>query len=119
VGHECSEASPRCKDFFQLVTDRIRSYRPSKGADAEVIGHQGSTEVLASPEQVIDVLALIGDSSDNIPLQGDHGEDRDPADPAIRNARQPYQHIDEIPKAGAKEKLMEGSRQRSCRARPS
>lgn len=58
------------KDFGQLVTDRVRIYKPAKGGgDAEV---WGPAEVCARfdierPEQVIDLLGLMGDSVDNIP----------------------------------------------------
>ncbi|MDL2245645.1 DNA polymerase I [Parabacteroides sp. OttesenSCG-928-J18] len=57
------------KDYGQLVGDHIYMYRPKFGGDYEVMGVD---EVLAkygltSTEQVIDLLALMGDSSDNIP----------------------------------------------------
>jgi len=58
------------KDFGQLVTDKIKMYRPSRQGDgAEIWGIQeicakwGITRV----EQVIDMLGLCGDVSDNIP----------------------------------------------------
>jgi len=57
------------KDFFQLVTDNIRIYNPKKASEKpEKLGRE---EVKAKfgvyPEQVIDKLALMGDSSDNVP----------------------------------------------------
>ncbi|HEX3798523.1 MAG TPA: DNA polymerase I [Verrucomicrobiae bacterium] len=58
------------KDFGQLVSDKIFIYKPSRmGEGIEVLG---VPEVLAKwgierVEQVIDVLALWGDTSDNIP----------------------------------------------------
>ena len=58
------------KDYGQLVTDCIYMYRPAlKGAGFEV---RGVKEVcdrygISSPRQVIDLLALEGDASDNIP----------------------------------------------------
>jgi DNA polymerase-1 len=58
------------KDFAQLVSDNIFMYKPSRGgASPEVLG---PAEVQAKflvehPEQVVDILALWGDSSDNIP----------------------------------------------------
>lgn len=58
------------KDFAQLVTDRIFIYKPRKGGDeAEVWGPQKIREKfhVEHPEQFIDILALWGDSSDNIP----------------------------------------------------
>lgn len=57
------------KDYMQLVTDRVRLYRPGKRADAwDVIDAVGVHEKFGvRPDQVIDVLGLMGDQSDNIP----------------------------------------------------
>lgn len=58
------------KDFAQLVTSHVRIYKPGRaGADAEVLGVEEicSKWGIERPEQVIDVLALMGDSVDNIP----------------------------------------------------
>ncbi|MDY4880888.1 MAG: 5'-3' exonuclease H3TH domain-containing protein, partial [Muribaculaceae bacterium] len=58
------------KDFCQLVTDKIKVYRPAyKGGEFEI---RGVAEVLAryglqNTSQVIDLLALMGDQADNIP----------------------------------------------------
>ena len=58
------------KDYGQLVTDKIFMYRPSlRGEDGEI---RGVAEVCSRYEidntlQVIDLLALEGDSADNIP----------------------------------------------------
>jgi DNA polymerase-1 len=58
------------KDFGQLVSDRVLVYKPGlKGDPPEVLG---VPEVLARWEigragQVIDMLGLVGDASDNIP----------------------------------------------------
>lgn len=58
------------KDFGQLVQDKVHMYKPAKGgADAEVWGVDEIKERfdLTDPKQVIDILALMGDSADNIP----------------------------------------------------
>ena len=58
------------KDFGQLVTEKIKMYRPSrKGDGAEVWGISEILEKwdIQSTEQVIDMLGLCGDVSDNIP----------------------------------------------------
>ncbi|MBR3571879.1 MAG: DNA polymerase I [Bacteroidales bacterium] len=58
------------KDYGQLVTPNIKMYRPGKfGQPAEILGPE---EICAKykikrPEQLIDILGLQGDSSDNIP----------------------------------------------------
>jgi DNA polymerase-1 len=54
------------KDFFQLVCDTIRVYNPrDEGTWYDAAGVVEKWGV--RPEQVIDVLALMGDSIDNIP----------------------------------------------------
>ena len=53
------------KDLFQLVTDRVKLYHTGRDklyGPAEVREDFG-----VAPEQVVDVLALMGDASDNIP----------------------------------------------------
>lgn len=58
------------KDYGQLVTDNVVMYRPAlRGEGFEVRGPQQVCERygIASPRQVIDLLALEGDASDNIP----------------------------------------------------
>jgi len=58
------------KDFGQLVSDRVKMYRPGRGGSpAEIWGPE---EICARfglnrTEQVIDYLGLMGDASDNIP----------------------------------------------------
>ena len=58
------------KDYGQLVTDRILMYRPaSKGREYEIRGPREVCERygISDTIQVIDLLALEGDASDNIP----------------------------------------------------
>ncbi|MBP5791299.1 MAG: DNA polymerase I [Kiritimatiellae bacterium] len=58
------------KDAAQLVRDGVKLYRPAHAGDsASIYDAKGVCEHwgLASPEQMIDYLALAGDSSDNIP----------------------------------------------------
>lgn len=58
------------KDFGQLVSDKIKIYKPAKsGEKAEVLGIKEVCEKfgVSKPEQVIDMLGLWGDASDNIP----------------------------------------------------
>ncbi len=58
------------EDLFQLVNDRVRVLKPSRGAnDTETLcDAEKVKEVLGvEPAQVVDWLALTGDSSDNIP----------------------------------------------------
>jgi DNA polymerase-1 len=58
------------KDYGQLVTDNVYMYRPSlRGEGFEVRGVAEVCEKyeISTPLQVIDLLALEGDASDNIP----------------------------------------------------
>ncbi len=57
------------KDYFQLVTDRIKIYNPQPGSkEALKMGREEVKEKFGVyPERVMDKLALMGDSSDNIP----------------------------------------------------
>lgn len=58
------------KDYAQLVSDSVFMYKPAKGgADAEIWGINEVKKqfCVERPAQVIDVLALMGDTADNIP----------------------------------------------------
>jgi len=58
------------KDYCQLVTERIKIYRPAfMGNAAEVldVAHVLERFEIERVEQVIDILGLQGDASDNIP----------------------------------------------------
>jgi DNA polymerase-1 len=53
------------KDLLQLVGPHITVFHPSKG---EILDREGVKRSFGVyPEQVVDVLALMGDSSDNVP----------------------------------------------------
>ena len=57
------------KDYGQLVTENVKIYRPRHGGGYEVMGPKEVTEKygITTPLQVIDLLALMGDSADNFP----------------------------------------------------
>ncbi len=57
------------KDYGQLVTDRIFMYRPRHTGGFEQLGPKEVCEKygLRNQSQVIDLLGLMGDASDNIP----------------------------------------------------
>lgn len=57
------------KDYGQLVSEHIFMYRPRHTGGFEVMGPKEIREKydLTSHEQVIDLLGLMGDASDNIP----------------------------------------------------
>ncbi|MCO5255678.1 MAG: DNA polymerase I [Lentimicrobium sp.] len=97
------------KDFGQLVSDNILQYKPGKPGEDPVI--MGVKEVcdkfgVKRPDQVIDMLGLWGDASDNIPGIPGVGEviarnllkDFDNVENLIENA-------EKIDKAGLREKV--------------
>ncbi len=57
------------KDYGQLVSDHIYMYRPRFGSGYDIMGVKEVVQKygLQSVDQVIDLLGLMGDSSDNIP----------------------------------------------------
>ncbi len=58
------------KDFAQLLSDTTFMWRPGrKGTDHEIIGLKQLPEIwgVSEPHQIIDLLGLMGDASDNIP----------------------------------------------------
>lgn len=62
------------KDFAQLVTDKIKIYKPGlKGGDIEILGVEEvkAKYEISDPKQIIDYLGMMGDAVDNIPgLEG-------------------------------------------------
>ncbi|MSP57489.1 MAG: DNA polymerase I [Flavobacteriaceae bacterium] len=58
------------KDFGQLVRENVKIFKPGRmGNDDEILGIQEvlSKWEISDPKQVIDILGLWGDASDNIP----------------------------------------------------
>ena len=57
------------KDYGQLVGDNVYIYRPRHGGGYDTLGESEVTQKygIATTAQVIDLLALMGDSADNFP----------------------------------------------------
>ena len=57
------------KDFMQLISDKIFLYTPGKRSSApDIYDRDGVIKKWGlPPEKIIDLLALMGDSSDNVP----------------------------------------------------
>ena len=96
------------KDYYQLVEGNISLLKPGrKGEDFEVVNIPQVIEKFGvTPAQVIDVLALIGDASDNVP--GVKGVGEKTAIPLIQeygNVENLYENLDKIEKASVKTKL--------------
>ncbi len=99
------------KDYIQLITDDIKVVKPGKSTDEIVIidKQKVKEEYGFEPKQMIDFLALVGDSSDDIP--GVAGIGPKTAQPLIEqfgSIENIYNNIDKIEKAGVKKKLEEG-----------
>lgn len=102
------------KDYGQLVSENIKMYKPKRfGQGIDILGVEEITSKygIDNPEQVIDILALWGDTSDNIPGAPGIGE---------KTARKLvakygtveglYENIDDL-KGKQKEKLVENKDQ--------
>ena len=100
------------KDYGQLVTDTVFMFKPSlKGADMEIRGVKEVCEKygIESPSQVMDLLALEGDSVDNIP--GCPGVGEKTASKLIRewhSVENLLEHTDQI-KGALQKRLIENS----------
>lgn len=98
------------KDYYQLVDDNISVYKPGKNpGEFDIVSYEQVIEKFGvKPERVIDVMALIGDTSDNIP--GVKGIGPKTAAPLIQkygSIENLYENIDNIDKAALKSKLLE------------
>jgi DNA polymerase-1 len=96
------------KDFMQLISPWIKMYKPGKSSDVEIIDETGVLKKFGvTPGKVIDVLGLIGDKSDNVP--GVPGIGEKTAIPLVQkygSIPELYDHINEIPQKGVREKLL-------------
>jgi len=103
------------KDFGQLVSDKISIYKPGRqGKKAEIIGPNEVCEKygISHPTQLIDILGLWGDASDNIPGIPGIGEVK--AKKLIsqfNSIENLIQHSDKIDNAKIKELVKEHSEQ--------
>lgn len=96
------------KDFMQLVTDRTKIYKPGRqGTDVEIVGIEGVKEKFGvPPEKVVDVLGLVGDTSDNVP--GVPGVGEKTAIPLVQKfgtIEDIYRNIERIEQKGVRHKL--------------
>jgi DNA polymerase I len=106
---ECFMVTPD-KDFMQLVSERVRLYKPGKATDTwEIVGIEGVREKFGvRPDQVIDVLGLMGDQSDNIP--GVKGIGEKTAIPLVQefgSIAGIYDNLDKLTKKAVRAKLEE------------
>ncbi len=99
------------KDYNQLITDKVKIVKPGTKSDEPIKIYDAQRvrdEFGFEPEQMIDYLALVGDSSDDIP--GVAGIGPKSATPLIQEygtVENIYANIDNIEKKGIKNKLIE------------
>jgi len=56
------------KDFMQLVSDNVQIISLGRSSEIEIIDARGVKDKMGvRPDQIIDLLGLMGDSSDNVP----------------------------------------------------
>jgi DNA polymerase-1 len=96
------------KDYCQLVNDRVKIYRPNMfDSTYDIVDEEKVCEKFGvPPAQVIDILGLIGDSSDNVP--GVKGIGEKTAIPLIQQygtIANLYEHLDEISSKSVRQKL--------------
>jgi len=98
------------KDYFQLITDKIKIIRPGKSTDEALLydTKRFKEEFGFEPKYMIDYLALVGDSSDDIP--GVKGIGEKSATPLIQQfgtIENIYQNLNKIEKQSIRKKLEE------------
>ncbi len=99
------------KDYYQLVDDRIKLLKPSRspGKDFDFVDDEEVNRKFGvAPAQVIDVLAIIGDSADNIP--GVKGVGEKTAIPLVQqygSLEAIYEHLNKIGKESVKSKFIQ------------
>lgn len=96
------------KDYYQLINDRVFLLKPGfKGSDYELVHYDGvKSKFGVNPDQVIDVLAIIGDSSDNVPgVKGVGDKTAIPLVQEFGTLENIYNNLDKIPKKSLVDKL--------------
>lgn len=98
------------RDLLQLATDHVLIRIPKTTKGQTVIENYHTQEVLEKyqlrPEQIIDLKALMGDSSDNIPgIPGVGEKTATKILLAYENVENAYAHVEEIKPNKAKESL--------------
>ncbi|OGU19345.1 MAG: DNA polymerase I [Ignavibacteria bacterium GWA2_55_25] len=96
------------KDFMQLISPKTKMYKPGRSGDeVEIVDAEGVKKKFGvAPDKVIDVLGLIGDTSDNVP--GVPGVGEKTAIPLIQkygSIENLYKNIGKIEQKGLRAKL--------------
>ncbi len=109
AGFICFAITPD-KDFIQLVSDNVKLIKPGKTTDEIVIIDEDKVreEYGFEPKQMIDYLALVGDSSDDIPgVAGIGPKTALPLIQKFKTLENIYKNLDKIEKQSIANKLLE------------
>ncbi|AHC13730.1 DNA polymerase I [Salinispira pacifica] len=116
LARSCSAEGRPCfivsgdKDLYQLVDEHVRILKPSRSGGFEELDGEGVFQDKGvHPDQIIDYLALLGDSADNVP--GVKGIGQKTAEKLLGQYESLdgiYDHLEDIQSANWKKKLSEG-----------
>ena len=99
------------KDLLQLVDERVHVIRPGKGAvlENEMDGAALHEKTGLRADQMVDFLALLGDTTDNIPgVRGIGDKTATELLQRFGTLDEIYRRLDEIEKASVRARLQEG-----------
>ena len=102
------------KDFLQIVGERIKVVRPRGGKSEETVfgPKEVEDEWGVPPERIVDVLALAGDSSDNVPgVPGIGPKTAVELVTRFGSFDEVYQHLDQVAKPRIRKLLEENRKQ--------
>lgn len=96
------------KDFLQIVSPKIKLYNVLRqNSDVEIQGVEAAAAKFGvPPERVVDVLALMGDSSDNVPgVAGVGPKSATDLVQRLGSVEEIYERLDEVGKPALRAKL--------------
>ncbi|MFW5788792.1 MAG: DNA polymerase I [Spirochaetota bacterium] len=98
------------KDLLQLVDGPVTVLKPESGGGFTELDRDGVVETWGvTPEQILDYLALVGDSSDNVPgVKGIGAKTAAKLLGEYATLDEIYDHLDEISSKSQREKLADG-----------
>ena len=95
------------RDTLQLVNENVTQVMPQNRGKTTVYDPETVENSMIRPDQVVDLKALMGDSSDNIPGVKGLCQDGDEISPKYDDIDTLYAHLDELTKGQRKSSLKE------------